>query len=61
MQIEVREIGNHFPGTNGRHFAHPEKSPKRLSDLDVQQVRRVQFVILVKEAGLDASKTETGI
>jgi hypothetical protein len=48
MQIEVSEIADRFMGTTRRD------ETSGLDDLDVQQVRRVQFVVVGKEAGLNS-------
>jgi hypothetical protein len=54
MEIEVSEIRNRLVGTTGRDFTGPHETSKALDYLDVQQVRRMQFVVLAKEAGLDS-------
>ena len=54
MHIEVGEIRNRFVGTGGRDFTGPHESSKALNDLDVQEMRRVELVLVTKEAGLDA-------
>ena len=60
MEIEVREIRNRFVGTTGRHFTGQHETSKALDDFDVQEVRRVQFVLFAKEAGFD-SNTKRGL
>src|SRR5215510_11809036 len=52
MKIEVCEINDYFIGTTGRDFTGAHETSKRLDDLDVQQVRRVQFLVVGKQAGL---------
>jgi hypothetical protein len=55
MHIEVREIRDRLLGPSRRHFTRPYETSKALSDLDVEEVGRVEFVLLTKEAGLDSS------
>ena len=54
MEIEVSEISNHFVGTARRDLTRPHKTSEALSDFDIHEVRRVQFVLFAKESGLDA-------
>ena len=54
MEIEVGEIGNRFVGTAGRDFTGPHETAEALDYFDVQEVRRVQFVLVAKEADLDS-------
>ena len=54
MEIEVSEIGNRFVGTAGGNLTRPHETSEASSDLDVEEVRRVQFVLLAKEAGLNS-------
>jgi hypothetical protein len=60
MEIEVSEICNHILGTVGGDFTGPHETSKTLSYLDVQEVWRVQLVLLAEEAGLD-SRTKRGL
>ena len=60
MEIEVAEIGNGFIGSAGGDLSAPYKTTEALSDLDVRQVRRVQFVVFSKESGLD-SRAQGGL
>ena len=53
MEIEVREIRNCFVGAARRDFTRPHEATEALNHLDVHEVRRMQFVLLAKEAGLD--------
>lgn len=55
MEIEISEIRQRFVGAAGRNFTGPHETAQPLNDLDVQQVGRVQFVTVAKEAGLDSS------
>ena len=55
MKIEVDEIRNRFVGTAGSDFTGPHETSQALNDLDIQEVRRVEFVLAAKEAGLDSS------
>lgn len=48
MEIEVSEIRNRFLGTAGRDFTAPHETSKTLSYLDVQEVWRVQFVLVAE-------------
>ena len=54
MKIEVDEIRYRFAGTAGSDFTGPHETSQALNDLDVQEVRRVKFVLVAKEAGLDS-------
>jgi YD repeat-containing protein len=54
VEIEVSEIGNRFVRTAGRDLTGSHETSEALSDFDVHQVRRVQFVVLAKEAGLNS-------
>jgi hypothetical protein len=54
MEIEVGEIRNRFVGTGGRHFTGAHETSKALNDLDVQEMRRVELVLVTKETGLYA-------
>jgi hypothetical protein len=54
MKIEVEEIRNRFVGTAGSDFTGPDETSQALNDLDVQEVRRVESVLVAKEAGLDS-------
>ena len=51
MEIEVGEIRDRFVGTAGRDFTGPHETSEALNDLDVQEVRRVELVLVAKEAG----------
>ena len=44
MEIEVGEIRNRFVGTAGKEFSGSHKTPQALNHLDVDEVRRVEFV-----------------
>ncbi len=57
MEIEVGEIRNRFVGTTGRQFSGPHETPQALNHLDVQKVRRVEFVTVSKEAGFHSYAT----
>ena len=50
MKIEVDEIRDRFVGTRGRDFTGPHETSEALNDFDVHQVRRVEFVVVAKEA-----------
>ncbi len=54
MKIEVSEIRDRFLGTTGRDFTAAHETSKGLDDLDVHKVRRVQFMVASKEAGLNS-------
>jgi hypothetical protein len=54
MEIEIGEVGDRLFGTRGGDFTGPHQTSKPLRDLDVQEVWRVQFLVLAEEAGLDA-------
>ncbi len=54
MEIEVNEIRNRFGGTGGSDFTGPHETSQALNYLDVQEVRRVESVLVAKEAGLDS-------
>ena len=60
VQIEVSEIGNRLDRTAGRDLTASDETSQTLSDLNVHEVRRVQFVVFAKEAGLD-SCTKRGL
>ena len=54
VKIEVSEITDGFIGTTGRDFPGAYETSKGLDDLDVQQVWRVQLVVVRKEAGFNS-------
>ena len=54
MEIEVDEIRDRFLGSDRREFTGPHETPETLSYFDVHEVRRVEFVLVAKEAGLDS-------
>ena len=54
MEIEVGEIRDGFFGAARRDFTRSDEASEALNHLDVHEVRRMQFVLLAKEAGLDA-------
>ena len=55
MEIEVGEIRNHLPGTDGRDFTRPHKTSEALNNLNVHEMWRVKFVVVAKEAGFDTN------
>jgi hypothetical protein len=50
MQIQVTEIRDRFVGPAGRDFMQTDETSQGLNDLDVNQVRRVEFVVIAEEA-----------
>src|SRR4029434_4805402 len=52
-KIEVGEVSDGLLGSLGGNFAHPDEASERLGDLDVDQMRRVEFVIVSEQACLD--------
>jgi hypothetical protein len=54
VEIEVGEIRNGFLGTAGRDFTGQHETSKTLSYLNVEEVWRVQFVLLTEEARLNS-------
>jgi hypothetical protein len=55
MEIEVNEIRDRFVRSDRRNFTDPHETPEALNQLDVHEVRRVEFVLVAKEPGLDSS------
>jgi hypothetical protein len=58
VEIEVSEIGNRFVRTAGRDLTGSHETSEALSDFDVHEVRRVQFIVVAKEAGLNRAPSE---
>ena len=54
MQIQVTEIRDRFGGPAGRDFTEPDETSQGLNDLDVHEVRRVEFLVVAEEARLDS-------
>ena len=54
VKIEVDEIRDRFLGTPGGDLARPYKTSEALHDLDVDQVRCMELVLVAKQAGFDA-------
>jgi len=54
VEIEVGEIRNRFACTDGGDLTRPHQASKDLNDLDVHEVRGMEFVPSAKEAGLDS-------
>ena len=53
VKIEVHEIRDRFVRSDGRDFTGPHETSKASNQFDVHEVRRVEFVFVAKEAGLD--------
>src|SRR4051812_21944631 len=53
VEIEVGQVSDRFVGTARGDFTGPYQTSEALSDLDVDEVRRMQFVVVAKEPGLD--------
>ena len=53
MKIQVGEICNGVVGAPRRHFTGSHEASEALNYLDVHEVRRMQFVLVAKETGLD--------
>ncbi len=54
MEIEVNEICDRFVRSDRRDFTGPHETSEALNYLNVYEVRRVEFVLVAKEAGLDS-------
>lgn len=50
VEVEIGEIGDRSLGATGGDFACPHETPQGLNDFDVHEVRRMEFVLLAKEA-----------
>src|SRR5262245_34275541 len=53
MEIAISEIVSRFGIARGSHIACPDESPERLRHFDVYQVRRMELLLISKQAGLD--------
>ena len=53
MQIEVAQILNGFGGSTCRDFPRPREATQPLNDLDVDEVRSVELVVIAEEARLN--------
>ena len=53
-EVEVGEIGDRFFGPARRDFTRSHETPETLNDLHVHEVRRMEVVLIAKEAGLDS-------
>ena len=53
VDVELCQVHHRFGRTAGRDFARPDETPETLNDLHVDKVRRVEFVVVAKETGLD--------
>jgi hypothetical protein len=54
VEIEIAEICNHLVSAAGRDFTHSHEASQGLKHLHVDQVRRMKFVPVAKQACLDA-------
>src|SRR5215204_632932 len=54
VEIEVGEIHDCFVGAPGGNLTHPHEPSETLDDFNIHQVRRMEFVLVTKEAGFDA-------
>lgn len=54
MEIEINEIRDCFVRSDCRDFTGPHETAEALKQLDVHEVRRVEFIVVAKEAGLDS-------
>jgi hypothetical protein len=57
VEIEVSEIRNRLVGTAGGDLTAPHETSEALNDLHVEQVRRMELVLVAKETGLDSTAT----
>ena len=55
VEVEVGDIGNRFVSTAGGDLTGPHETPERLNDLDVDEVRCMELVLVAKETGLDST------
>jgi hypothetical protein len=53
VEIEVSEIGNRFGRAVGRHFTCTDETSEALCDVNIDQVGRMQLVLISKKACLD--------
>ena len=54
VEIEIAEIGNHLVSAAGRDFTHSHEASQGLDHFHVDQVQRMKFVPVAKQACLDA-------
>lgn len=54
MEIEVSQIGDRLLGTARGEFTRPDETSQDLNDLDVDEMRSVEFVGISEQAGLDS-------
>ena len=54
VEIEVGEIHDRFVGTPGGDLTHSHEPSETLDDFNIHQVRRMEFVLVAKEAGFDS-------
>jgi hypothetical protein len=54
MKVEVGEIRNGFVGARRGDLGAPRQPSEGLNDFDVQEVRRMEFVTVLEEAGFDS-------
>lgn len=54
MEIEVYEIRDRFMRSDRRDFTGPHETSEALNQLDVHEVRGVEFLLVAKESGFDS-------
>jgi hypothetical protein len=55
MEIDVSEIGKGFGRASGRDLTRAHETTKRLRDLDVYKVGRMQLVSVTEQAGFNSA------
>ena len=54
VEIEIGEIHDRLVGASGGDLTHPHESSEALNDFNIHQVRRMELVLVAKEAGFDS-------
>src|SRR4051794_37424479 len=54
VEVKIGQIGKRFLSPPPGHLTDANQAPQSLRDFDVHQVRDMPFVVVAKEAGLDA-------